>query len=763
MSQHLPKSSSEAAFSLLAGSLATLLCIWVFAPFVFSPHAHLLSTGLDGLRSYFTTLYYVQHGQGWHFPGMNYPFGEHIFFVDNQPLVAICLRLLQRMGWEVVPHTPLLIHLGLFLSLILSAPLLYALLRHYLLPRQWALPVALIITFLSPQLTRFEGHFGLGWICFLPGLWVLMVRLPKHSVLYGCLLAGWIFTFGLIHGYYLLMGSMFAGGYLFLLVWKKKSSFLLFHALITALLPLLLTKVLLILTDPITDRPIHPYGFFAYRTHWEGLLLPHEGPLWEVLNQFVQVRKVKPEAHAYVGFVGFIAVVMLLFRWVRRRKLRPRRRIFFTSMPGDLGTIMHVALLILVFSMAMPFRLGMEFLLDLLPQLKQFRALGRFAWVFYYVFTVYLAILLHQWTRSLRIKGKVVQGIAIYIAALTLWGFDTYVHVDHRRTHFLQPSNYQVFQHHPIDYTRLLRDRGMEPEAFQALLPLPFFQIGSDKFSPLAVDYYAHRESLIAAFQTGLPLCNGILTRTSLAQTLQLVQLVGHPYLPKTILNKYPDSRPVLVLYISGTDLSPGQRHILNQAELMGQQDHIRLYAVPVEGLKGTVPDSLSTAQFKESLSCSDSTRRDWRFVHGDKQELAAPSPQPWTQAQGPIHLFDAPFTEGRVGSRYEISLWVEANLERDAFPYIHVEQISSGGEKLHDKKINPKFLFEVWKNWVRVADTMEILTPQPHLKIWTEGRHATVSNLMIRPLEVHLSADIPNSPHIVFDNFYFSDTLIRK
>jgi hypothetical protein len=50
-----------------------------------------LDTG-DGLKNYYTFAWSVIHDSGWHFTGMNYPYGEHVIYTDNQPLLALLLQ-----------------------------------------------------------------------------------------------------------------------------------------------------------------------------------------------------------------------------------------------------------------------------------------------------------------------------------------------------------------------------------------------------------------------------------------------------------------------------------------------------------------------------------------------------------------------------------------------------------------------------------------------------------------------------------------------
>ena len=75
-----------------------------------------------------------------------------------------------------------------------------------------------------------------------------------------------------------------------------------------------------------------------------------------------------------------------LFKIVRYLIRKKIHLIVKPVLPNLLRASVWASVFVLLLSMCLPFQLGMEFLVDWLPFLKQFRSLGRFAWVFYYVF-----------------------------------------------------------------------------------------------------------------------------------------------------------------------------------------------------------------------------------------------------------------------------------------------------------------------------------------------------------------------------------------
>ena len=60
------------------------------------PSCYLFEDSGDGLKNYFSLSWYVLHDDGLHFSGMNAPYGEHILFTDNQPILAVALRFVHK-------------------------------------------------------------------------------------------------------------------------------------------------------------------------------------------------------------------------------------------------------------------------------------------------------------------------------------------------------------------------------------------------------------------------------------------------------------------------------------------------------------------------------------------------------------------------------------------------------------------------------------------------------------------------------------------
>ena len=58
-----------------------------------NPNAYLLRDTPDTYKNYMTTAWHVAHDSDYvHYSGMNYPYGEHVLFTDNQPVISAAMQ-----------------------------------------------------------------------------------------------------------------------------------------------------------------------------------------------------------------------------------------------------------------------------------------------------------------------------------------------------------------------------------------------------------------------------------------------------------------------------------------------------------------------------------------------------------------------------------------------------------------------------------------------------------------------------------------------
>src|SRR5690606_12541756 len=174
MQPGLPQQQSRWWWKILVLALPAIFLYANFSQVFKCPECYLFEDTGDGLKNYYTLAYYVEYDSGWHFSGMNYPYGEHIIYTDNQPALARVLQWVDRHVTDLHGHVVGTLNILLLLGLYAGIVLTYALLRRWRVGRGWALTAAACIILLSPQLWRLHGHYGLAYLCFFPGFVLLL-------------------------------------------------------------------------------------------------------------------------------------------------------------------------------------------------------------------------------------------------------------------------------------------------------------------------------------------------------------------------------------------------------------------------------------------------------------------------------------------------------------------------------------------------------------------------------------------------------------
>ena len=71
------------------------LAIFFLCPEIaLAPNSYLFSDNPDGIKNYYTFLYQQKYGTGFHFMGMNYPFGENLIYVDAIPIFSTLMSFI---------------------------------------------------------------------------------------------------------------------------------------------------------------------------------------------------------------------------------------------------------------------------------------------------------------------------------------------------------------------------------------------------------------------------------------------------------------------------------------------------------------------------------------------------------------------------------------------------------------------------------------------------------------------------------------------
>ena len=691
---------SQNTWLLITIVFAALLTTYALSDIVIHPYHVITELGADGGKNNYTYLYHILYGKGIWFDGMNYPYGEHIVYTDGQPILSVTLSYFK--GIITLPAA-LGIMWGLIsLSYVLGIVYTYKVLQHFKVSPLIAMICSGLILVCSPQIFRLSGHYALAYTCFIPMLFYWSVQYyslneKKHLL--------WIFIMGCItvflHPYFSAVALVWAGCYTAgYLLFETKT----FSAKAKHLLPLLASVlgsfivfgIFIKLTDPVTDRPVTPYGILVNCTHVRDIISSGYSPMWNyVKDHHIYNRNIgSGEGYTYVGLAVLITVgISIVIGLINLAKKRSEKNIVSSTCFQPIW--LFIAFAALAFGMGIPFIWHLEWLTDYFSVLKQFRTLGRFSWIFYYVFTVYGTVVMYTWYSKSIASKKPVAGYAIILSALTIWGMEANWSMQHtQEVARVGYERYDIFvSAKEKNWTQFLAEHHYTSENFQAILTLRFFENGSEKLwlgHNEEVSAYAVAESAKASIQLHLPIVDVMMSRTSWAQAFAQVKIAGGPYTDKPMLRDLKSDKPFLLLDIDVEPLEPDQRYLLEASDSIGHAYNCYVYACYPSRIKANdkkYADSIRA--LLPNISVGDTCIKNtgtWFVQHFNN--LKADSA---FFGSGAMPYDPAPFTtlatvqlNGPIESQqYELSCWALVPTDNYKSPYINVELLDNAGNIL--------------------------------------------------------------------------------
>ncbi len=452
----------------------------------------------DGIKNYYTLAYHQEYDSSFtRFGGMSYPYGEHIVFTDGQPILSYLLWILPGNGLQSI----LVLNLLMLLGIGLGAWILCKLFIRLGLTRGTSLFAAVAISLLSPQTLRFTGHYALAYSFMLP--WIMYVAYlftHKPSAKRSLWVFIALFTAIGLQPYYFLIGGAFILAFYFIEQFRNKRISWLklgLHIGAQVLTPLLLYTLWLHFTDQVTDRPGAPYNMKEFMASWEGVFLPYYMASDYNWFQSLPIRKVNYEALAYAGLPAVVYFVYFLLSRITLIKKENRR---FT-----LGNSFLLAgFLVFLFGATFPLAMDIDWVARLAGPLKQFSSLGRLSWAFFYCLNIFL--FLHLAGRRKR-AGMVWASLAILMMS-----FEGLLYLN------------KVNQHTGFPRQKM-EALSAEIKPDEVIFPLPFFHVGSENLGSLSDENDVVQPTLLLSMEKGNPSFGTWLSRVSMSQTMEQLEL----------------------------------------------------------------------------------------------------------------------------------------------------------------------------------------------------------------------------------------------
>ncbi len=731
----------------------TVIFFFQFKPVFQHPNSYLYSKSGDALKSYFNFSYYLKYDSGIKHNGINYPYGDHLQYINSHPLYVQVVKFVDQHITPVANYGVGILNLTMIFSLILAVPFLFLILRHYSLPRWYSAILSVILLLLTPQFDRIHGHFEMVYAFFLPVFWYLLIRFRsgKKPWLWGSLLVFAGLVGGFTSAYYVSFYAILIIGVLFADVWNNRKNLGAYWKsgltlLILAAVPLLVVKGLVSLTDWANDRPNNPYGFDVYHATFLSIFLPFTSPLKSLIEPWVNMN-FEWEGRAYVGLPATLLAVSILITGVINVFSGNRKNWRIYNPAKGFQTYIIAAFLILLFAMCIPFKYGFQFLLDILPPVKQFRALGRFSWIFYYVFTVYAAWFFYRMFRYLRIKKMPVLATTLLIFVLAYWSIDAGTNIK-RSTRNLMNNNDKL-ESGDAEYLSRFQEAGVQPDEFQAIFFLPFASTCGDKLL-FEHSLNGFADAMKCSHHTGLPLVQSFSPRLSYSQALSSIQMLGSPAIEKVRLNDMNDL-PLLLVCVK-ENLNEREKWLQDQAEVFWEDKYITLSRLPLSVFTDSHNswknnalseiDSLSTYG-NISTNVSAQSIISEGFEDGKSNAVFSGNGSFYSR-KGQQILLDKKLGTDLKPGKYELSFWLFVDSRKYDMPKAEAKIFDASGKQIFYNQLNTRQVHDTYNGWIRVYQELEI-SENETLQLLIKGEYVSVDNLLVKPVDANVLESASN------------------
>lgn len=734
-------------WSIVAALFAVSVVVLLFPSLVFHPSSTAPGVASDGGKNIYAYLYHVLYESGVWTYCMNYPFGEHILYTDGQPFLAM---VLSAVGGFSAGGALVVMWWAILLSYVLGIVYTYRTVVAFGVPQLIALVASGLIFVCSPQLYRICGHFGLSYVCVIPMCfwWSLQYHrtgAAKHMVYIAVL--GLVAS--LLHPYFAVLVFTWLGLYGASFFVTQRTPMM---QRLRALLPVMVAAVavpgilglFIKVTDPVRDRPTAPYGMLEYRTVPKDVLVSANSPFWKFFSDHIHHINMEDgrEGYAYAGVVVLVAVFFAAAGWVRRRG----RRITGDS-AKDLRPWLLIAVGGLVMSMVVPYVSEVDWLYNSLSLFKQFRTMGRFSWIFYYVVCVCGTVLVSNAFLWLRTKGRTLASAVLLACCFAAWAAEAGVHVVKIRDRFAdgQKQYAELVGAGEYSWEQFLAMKAYTPSSFEALLILPFFEVGTDKlWLDRSIIHHSIKGAATAGLQLHLPLIDAMSARSSWSQIFKQVKIAAGPYVHKPVLDEIKGDKPFLLLNLDYSELDPDQQYLVAASDFIGHFHEWRVFACyPDRIRKADIKNRDSVLNLAASMREGDTaigSASSWYINHFDSSGYAVSvfgaGALPMIK-EGLAEVADIP-VRAAENELYELSFWFLLESGTYRSPVCRIKMHDAGDHEIGSAEILVKESTDNRGMWFRGYSYFKVAPGSTRLKILIDNdnlsSYLAADELLLRP-----------------------------
>jgi hypothetical protein len=737
---------------LLIVTLFSVIVLYAFYGNLFSKLNQVcFASGGDGMQSYINMEYHIRYDSSYmRCNSMNYPYGEHVFFTNNQPLFSNTVKFISQNIVDISDYTLGMLNFLMLFFLVITPVILYLILTGSGVGPVISVLASIGITYLSPQIDRFGGHFNLSYVCAIPWMILLLMRFfKKPSALLSLLIALTMLAGALTHfylyGFFALIMLFFYGAYLINdeHIFSNKL-ILLVHLFVQLVLPFLILQAFYI-SDHVTDRPSYPWGFLVYRAYPQSIFLPLSRPYGQFLHSFIKTNFIDWEGYAFVGMVAFAGTIFFLLKSARSIINKKYNQIWQVTSSRHLNILFWASLAGLLYSFGLPFILGMEWLVDLIGPVRQMRGIARFSWIFFYVMNIVTIYWLWDWWKN---PGKKLVKALIIAAALLMLCTDAWYNVRNRGK-WLE-NNIPALTDRDLKLPENQWIRRIDLTRYQAMIPLPYFHVGSEN---IWIDGGCNmvNQSFIAIKNSGLPCMGVMLSRTSVSQTLENVGFMLDPSCTSIDMQRFPSQKPFLLMAARCELPNDHERQLITHARWVDSSGVFDIYKLPFRAFQD-IADSIAAVTNEEYRSLklydhnglkSTDSLLTFRFLNFDNLPNASSYAgtgcfQGVAKKENVIFSGKLPLAD--TAQHYALSFWLN-NVRKDLYPRTRVmlTETDLQGNIVFQESYQVSKLFQtIDGNWAFINLIFRLKAPENSIKVTIRNKTlrnqpVQVDNLLIR------------------------------
>jgi hypothetical protein len=556
----------------LSVGLSVLWLFLFYSDIIYCPNCYWPDKGYDALRAYHVFQTLIHFEEGWFNTKMiNYPFGENIFYLDCNPPLLWGIKFLSNVFPALKEYSIGIYNVILLLSLPLCALISYKIIVHYHHAGIWQGIFAFCIAVFCPQVLRWVGHPALGLYFFIPLTWficILIIKNPRRRYPVFLLFISNLFWL-LVHPYNGMMCLIFSGLFLLYFFFSRRQGIKhILEIVFSTMIPFFLYFLLIYLTDSHENRTKKPFGFFEFKAVWEGFVFPIES-----FSNYLKKFQSGPNAHhydaaIYLGVGNILILFSMFFCFILRLYQPP-----FIQKRDFMAAIIP-SIVMLLFSFGIPFIFYPE-AMNHFPFIASLRYSARFAWPFWFLVSMSSSLFLLSLQKpKLRVLLLLFFAIIQVVEAIPF----------HNRVVRIFTANYNPYLvQYELPWKEVLCE-DIDASEYAAVIPLPFFHIGSNNFYRDG-DRETRVAVMLFTYYTRIPLMTSPCIRVSESEARMHFELMSPSFYEKEIEHDIREDARFIIFKKKAAPLEITESQLLSKAKFLKSAGDFELFEISSQSI----------------------------------------------------------------------------------------------------------------------------------------------------------------------------------